>query len=438
MLRLFLTHFLFSKRAGSVIRSISWLTYLGMSVSVAALVIVLSVMAALNRRVQERTLAAEPHLFVGVRGVDQVDILRDHPVNAKLSSYPGWTWHLVENQDVILRTAEGRFQGAVARGYDAQGLKLVLGQVRDVQKAQSASGSESGPETETESGPGHESESESESNEDLELNLAGGEIIVGVDLAHSLGVFEGDYLMVLPPESLLLPPGETPIIERVLVRRILATNLSEVDSKAIFYKSTDTLKKLSKSASRHIGFEVWTTDSMKVDEYKNQVENLSGVYAETWKSRNSALFFALILEKLAIGVFLALASLVASFSLFSVMGLLISQKRREFGLLLVLGYSSRDVVNLISRIGIGLGFAGLLTGTVCGTLVSIYLEKYPLKILPDIYYDSDIPALVDPWFVGLVFVVGMLLVAIGAKLIAREMRGLNPSELLKSQARAQN
>lgn len=416
MLRLFLTHFLFSKRAGSVIRSISWLTYLGMSVSVAALVIVLSVMTALNRRVQERTLAAEPHLFVGVRGVDQVSIMRDHPVNAKLSSYAGWTRYLVENQDVILRTAEGRFQGAVARGYESQGLEFVFDQVRDVQKAQLGSGIDS--------------------TERLGVSLAAGEVVIGVDLAHSLGVFEGDYLMVLPPESLLLPPGEAPVIERVLVKQILVTNLSDVDSKAIFYNSKNSLSKLSKSASRHIGFEVWTTDSMNVDEYKNQIENLSGVYVETWKSRNSALFFALVLEKLAIGVFLALASLVASFSLFSVMGLLISQKRREFGLLLVLGYSSKDMVRLVSRIGIGLGFAGIFTGTILGTLVSSYLEKYPLKILPDIYYDSDIPALVDPIFVGFVCVIGLCLVVVGSKLIAREMRGLNPSELLKSQARA--
>lgn len=413
----FLVRFLFSPRAGAVIRRISWLTFGGLTVSVAALILVLSVMKALNSRIQDRTLAAEPHLWIDVPGITKPEVLEAHPVMAKINSHPEWSAHLQETQDVILRTLDGRFTGAMARGLSDQGLRMVFRQIEDVNRRQRSGPTVIGGETFRDFG-----------------TLEKGEIFIGVDLAHTLGVFEGDSLMVIPPEGFLLPPGEAPRFEKVRVREILRTNLADIDAKVLFYRRGVTLASVTGGASRRIGIEIWLDDPNRVDQVRTDLEKLSGVRGETWKERNSALFFALRMERLVIGLFLSIAALVAGFSLLSVLGLLISQKRKELGLLQALGLGPLGLRRLLMGIGMGLGGLGLAAGGVLGTLVSLYLQFFPLRVLPDIYYDAEIPAETDWFLVALVLILGVVLSYVGSRNVGRGLYRTSPSELLRHQA----
>jgi lipoprotein-releasing system permease protein len=254
--------------------------------------------------------------------------------------------------------------------------------------------------------------------------------MLGTDLAHALGVFEGDTLLVIPPEGLLLPPTEAPKFERVRIQQVITTNVPEVDGQQIFYMAGSTLRTLRDSASRRLGFEVRWPDPDQAWAAKEELSGFSDVLAQTWKERNSALFLALRLEKVMIGIFLGMAALVAGLSLVSVLTLLISQKRREIGLLQALGYSSFGVRRLFTRLGWILALMGLGSGLFLGTLVSLYLEWHPLNILPDIYYDSEIPAEVQFPFVLLVAVVGLGLAGFGARWAASSTVEASPSELL--------
>jgi lipoprotein-releasing system permease protein len=418
----FLFRFLFSKRAGAVIRRISWLTFGGLTVSVAALILVLSVMKALNGRIQERTLAAEPHLWIEVPGVNRPELLEAHPVSEKIRAHPEWKSHLQETQDVILRTLDGRFQGAVARGLSAKGLELVLSQIEEVNARQRNSGLRTFPKP--------------EELENREPRLRKGEVLLGVDLAHSLGVFEGDVVMIIPPEGLLLPPGEAPRFEKARVREILASNLSDVDAKTMFYLRGETLAGFTGSASRKMGIELWLDDPSRSFEVREDLEKLSGVKAETWQERNSALFFALRMERLVIGIFLGIAALVAGFSLLSVLGLLISQKRKEMGLLQALGLGPWGLRRLLIGLGMGLGGLGIFAGALIGTGLSLYLQFYPLRVLPDIYYDAEIPARTDWFLILLVIAGGLSLAYLGSRQMGAWVHRANPSELLRNQARS--
>ena len=414
----FLLRFLFSKRAGAVIRRISWLTLTGLTLSVAALILVLSVMKALNLRIQDRTLAAEPHLWVEVPGTQKVEVLESHPVMQLIRSHPTWRAHLQETQDVILRSQDGRFQGALARGLSKEGLEMVLKQIDDVNKKQKNSPVRFSSATLKE-----------------QAQLATGEVLVGIDLAHALSVFEGDSLMIVSPEGFLLPSGEVPRFEKVHVKEILTSNLSDVDAKTLFYVRGPTLSSFSGAASRRLGIELWLDDPGQADDVKEELQKLSGVRAETWKERNSSLFLALKLEKLVIGTFLGIASLVAGFSLLSVLGLLISQKRKEMGLLQALGMGPGSLRWLLVGIGMGLGGLGILGGGLLGSLLSLYLQFYPLRVLPDIYYDAEIPAQTDWFLVLMVMVTGLTLSYLGSRNVATWLRKVSPSELLRNQAR---
>ncbi len=388
-----------------MVRRISWLTIIGLGISVASLVLVISVMTALNRSVEERTLSVEPHLTIELPGVSKVELLEVHPLALKLKLVSGNQVHAFEMQDIMLRTMDGHFGGAIARGLTPQGLDLIL------KRSQKANRRESTEQT---------------------LNMGEAEIIMGTDLAVSMGVFEGDQLIVVPLDTLLLPQTEVPKYEKVRVKRIVSTALAEVDSKNIFYIRGQALKKLEKSASRRVGLDVWLPEPKNVDLVKGQLQTFPEAQVQTWKEKNSALFLSLRIEKVVIGLFLTLASLIAGFSLVSVLVLLISQKRREIGILQAIGMSPNKVRSLFLKIGLLLAGCGLGGGLILGTAASLYIEFHPLNILPDIYYDSAVPAFVEWRFVIAIFLIGGVLAFLGSKFSSASAAVLGPTEALRA------
>jgi lipoprotein-releasing system permease protein len=402
----FFRKYLFSPRAGAVIRKVSWLTVIGLGLSVTALIVVLSVMTALNHNIEDRTLAIEPHLTIQIPGVDQALLLEAHPLTAKLREHPEVKVDVFESQDVILRTLDGHFKGAVARGVTQQSLDRMLQEMQklDVKKKDLPYA----PET-----------------------LAAGEVIIGVDLAVALGVFEGDQLMVIPPEELLLPPTETPKYEKVTVRKIISTSLADVDAQGLFYVRGLALKSFKKAASKKTYIEVKVPNPYNMEPWKKELTGFPEARVETWRERNSALFFALKLEKMVISLFLGLAALIASFSMVSVLALLISQKRREIGILQAIGFSQKRVQRLFLQIGFALAMVGLGVGILIGSGISIWIEIHPLNILPDIYYDSQIPADWDPLFVLNILLAGVALALGGSYLISRNASLDSPADKVR-------
>lgn len=402
----FFRKYLFSERAGAVVRKVSWLTVIGLGLSVTALIVVLSVMTALNHNIEDRTLAVEPHMTIQIPGINQGTLLDAYPLTAKLREHPDVKVDVFESQDVILRTVDGHFKGAVARGVTQPSLNRMLQDMQNLDPKKK--GVPFLPET-----------------------LAAGEVILGVDLAVALGVFEGDPLMVIPPEELLLPPTETPKFEKVTVKKIISTSLADVDAQGLFYVRGLALKSFKKVASKKTYIEIKVPNPYNMEPWKKEVEGFPEARIETWRERNSALFFALKLEKMVISLFLGLAALIASFSMISVLALLISQKRREIGILQAIGFSQKRVRNLFLQIGFGLAMAGLLTGIMIGSGISLWIEAHPLNILPDIYYDSQIPADWEPLFVLTIFICGFILALAGSFLISRSASLEVPAEALR-------
>ncbi len=402
----FFLRFVILAKSGSVVRKIAWLTMIGLVVSITALVLVLSIMTAMNRSQRERTLAVEPHLIIEIPEAHTVQSVENHPVNFRLKELGSRESFAYESQDVIIRTTDGKFRGGIARGMSWDGLARMLKRIQPT---------------------GHKSDEYA----DL-TRPEPGEVVMGVDLAHALGVFEGDSILIVPPEGLLLPPSESPKYEKVRVRQILVTNVSEVDGQMIYYIAGETLTSLSAAASRKLGLEVRLMDADQAEDVQQKLVGFSDIVTQTWQERNSALFFALRLEKLMIGVFLGLASLIAGLSLISVISLLISQKTKEIGLLQAIGYSRAKVKKLFSNIGFLLAFCGIGGGLLIGGLLSLYLQWHPLNVLPDIYYDSQIPAEVQPFFMLVIAVVGLLLAYFGVRFSVNISVTAQPSQSLRN------
>ena len=405
---LFFERYLFSARAGSLVKRIAWLSMLSIGVAVAAFILVLSIMSGLHYNINLRILALEPHLIAEFEKDTSESIILNHEIVKEMKIKRGIEIQLFDRQEVFLRTVDGIFHGAVARGVSDQSLSSMLKKIMELSK-------------------------QSQSNSSTQFEIPGqDEVIMGSGLAKQMNVFEGDHVTVLPPESLLMAPGENPPFSKVLVKQIVSTNVSELDSQMILFQRGKSLVNFVKTGSRRVGYDIWLKDPYEASNLKKSLAKYKDIKIETWRERNSAVFSALKLEKLMLGSFLGLSALITTFSIWSVLTLLITQKKKEMGLLMALGFSSIGLRDLFQQVGLYLAGIGLGSGAILGILGGLYLEKYPLKVLPDIYYDSEVPARVDFLFVGLVLIIALIVIYGAVRLAMSRLLALKPAEALRS------
>jgi lipoprotein-releasing system permease protein len=399
-------NYLLSRRSGALVRIIAWHCVLGIGMGVAALIIVLSVMNGFNLTIRNRMLSVDPHLVIAQKTIPTKSELEKMTAIVNSVSRSGVDQiERYETQDMILRSMEGVFGGALAKGYDTDTLFAMQTRIWKGSKRETP--------------PPERASSE----------LSGNEVILGVDLARGLGIFEGDEVIIVPPETLLLPKGEIPRLQKFKVKALLNTQMPEFDSKFMFY-NIDKVNPKMKSIGRETGYEVRLHDPYEADRVKAKLEE-KGIHAQTWGERDTSLFFALKIESYAMALFLTLAVLITSFSIVTVMVLLMSQKRQDIGMFMALGLSMRRTRVVFLKVGLLLSYLGILAGVVLGAGICIFLEIHPLELLPDIYTDSTLPAKLT-WRI-LAFVLGMssLVAVLGSTLpVWRYVLG-SPAESLR-------
>ena len=363
----FFLKYLFSKTAGSLIRTISWIGFLGVAIGVMSMVVVLNVMNGLGDNMKSRLLAIEPHLIFNTQTQAQQKELLN-----KFAPHPDTYAFSFEQQDVLIRTSSGLYEGAIAKGMERAAL------VKTIQKIQQ--------------------QNDSFTNKSIVIN--DGEIFMGMGLARSLGVFEEDEVVIIAPESLLLPPGEAPKFDRVKVVGIIDVPDSKMVSKTIFYKKGKTFTSLGQTASLNKGVEVRLDDPDDYGKYSDVAD--SSLTVESWASRNSNFFYSLKMEKLLISILLSLTLLISNFAIITVLILLGIQKRQDMGLLMTLGLSPKKIRRFMMNISLLLSILGLFAGLLFGIVISLLLNDVTLSSLPDIYYDTTIPVKLDFIGVGLI------------------------------------
>ena len=388
-------------------KRISLLCVCSITVSVTALILVDSVMNLAHQVIQDRLLSVTPHLSVKVSGAKSFKDLVAHPSylflryhEKPLRVYP------YASLDAVLYKEWGAFQGVKLTSMREKDLQAFLknlylkGKGKDKDEdfhplAESLQGFKDSPR-----GQGFQ---------DLQdFQIKKNEAAVGVDMANYLSLFEGSSVHLILPESLLLPP-DVPLRQgKLTVKHLLHTN-TEADSKDIFY-SYGSLSGFESALGLDIRLAVWMKNPHKVSWWREQLASFADVQTEDWRQKNSTLFHALSLERWLIGLFLSLSTLIAGFSIVSVLTLLVSRKRHDIGLLLSMGLSLKRTKRLFHRIGFILSLVGIGAGTLLGLALSFYLQIFPLNILPSgVYREAEIGASVRFFSVFLIIGISVLL-----------------------------
>ncbi len=351
----FLKAYLFSEQANSHIKKMAWISLFGIILGTFSLIVVLSIMSGLNKSTEERLLNYEPHLVVK-------NINKDF--KKKIKTIKGITkFNAFQTQDVLIKTSEGYFNGAEAIGLKEKSLK----------EKKSFYSFDKRPLI-----------------YDFEDFLNGEGIFIGSDLAFELKIVVGDNIQLYKPETIIKNQLDLDFkdLKEVRILGILNSESGDKEGRVLIYNYQNLFKE--KTLSLFSGYEIYIKNPQNVKSYKEQLSQ-KGYEVETWKERNSALFLALKLEKFTMTFLLGLALLITSFSIMTLLILIVVQKQKDIGILLSMGFSKFKIRLLFGGIGAGISLCGVFIGGFLGIFVAIFLDIFPLKILPSIYQDQHLP-----------------------------------------------
>jgi len=218
-------------------------------------------------------------------------------------------------------------------------------------------------------------------------------ILIGKELAKTLGIFYGDKITAMSPRGRFSPLGMIPKVRQFVVTGIFETGMYEYDA-TLAYITIPEAQKFFDLGSRVTGLEIRVKDIYKADAVANALQDALGYpyYARDWKEMNRNLFSALRLEKIVMSLILIIMILVAAFSIICTLIMMVMEKGKDIAILKSMGATSRSIRTIFMFEGMVIGGIGTLLGLGIGFLVCWLLGRYHFISLPgDIYYITTLP-----------------------------------------------
>jgi lipoprotein-releasing system permease protein len=330
-------------RRNGFISFISGVSVLGIALGVAALIIVLSVMNGFQKEVRDRMLSVVAHVELYSATGEPLPDWRSVADQAK------------RNPSVLAAAPFVPAQALIARGDDMRGA-LIRGIV---------------PSEEAKVTP------LAASMKDTFARLRPGEwgVVIGIELARTLGVQEGDPLTVVAPSGQMTPAGIVPRLKQVKVVGIFNAGHYEYDSGLVLMHVEDAarlfrtggvtgvqLKLKDAQEARHVG-----------DELSKAFDG--GIVVRDWTRTNRNWFDAVQVEKRMMFIILTLIVAVAAFNLVSTLVMTVTDKQADIAILRTLGASPRSIMGIFMVQGALSGVLGTLGGLGLGLLVSFNLDS---------------------------------------------------------------
>jgi putative ABC transport system permease protein len=222
------------------------------------------------------------------------------------------------------------------------------------------------------------------------------DIVVGQGIKDELFLFNNQkvtlYFSSVNPSGFTLMPK----MKRFVYVGDFKSGLTAYD-KAYMYTSIDALRTLlKKSKTEYDGIHIYSDNAFEDKEkIKKELNDYSAGIVGWWQ-QNGNFFAAMEMEKKALFIVLMLIILIASLNIISSLLMTVMSRRKEIALLLSLGASSKEVKHIFLRLGIIIGFAGILLGIVLGFVGMYILGNFDIISLPaDVYGTSKLPLVLD-------------------------------------------
>lgn len=404
--------YLKAHRKDGFVGIVTIIAVVGVCLGVMALIIVLSIMSGFEADLKTKILGAHAHVVVQKKGDDfteyddvkrrilQVDGVKTAEAfvmgDAMISTDIGLSGTLVKGVDPEDRQATDELRKNVIKG--------DLDHLIDPSKipGQSSSLFEFPPPTSTktsttgEASPFELAVPKMRGMPKKKRLLPG--IIIGRELARTLRAYVGDTVKLVSPMSEDIGPlGPTPKLRRFRVAGIFYSGMYEYDAK-FTYISMKEGQRFFGMRKRVNGIEIKVKDVDDTSRIVQQLHRVLGGFPydiEDWRDMNKELFSALLLEKLAMFIALAMIVMVASFLIVATLVMIVLQRGKEIAILKSLGSSDASIMKIFVVQGLIVGVGGAVLGVVVGVVVCLLLERFGIPLDEKVFYIEQLPVVMN-------------------------------------------
>jgi len=404
--------FLFSKKTEGYVSIFSWFSIIGISLGVAAIIIVMSVMNGFRSNLTERLLGVNSHLNVYsfdeiIQGYE-IELLKKE-LNSK--NYEK-IFSSIETQGLVI--SNNISKGVVIRGYKKVNSDHYLYDNIVTKKLSS-----------------------------IDFD----KIVIGDALAKELKLKIGDQLKIAIPKTDKSLLGNIPRFKTLIVGGIFDFGMHEYDSSLVFISLELSRKLLLVENNSYNRVEFYLNNPLLVDNFKKVIDliiskNNLELYSLSWIDRNSSLMNALKVEKNVMFLILTLIIIVASMNIISGLIIFVKEKNKDIGILKTLGFNNLSILKVFFVIGLTIGLIGTVSGTFLGIIITENLQyiQFFLENLLDtklfseeIYFLSTLPSDIQYEEVLFVFFISITITILSTIFPAIRASNIDPIDTLKNE-----
>ena len=392
------------KKKEGFLKIISIFSFLGIMLGVAILIIVMSVMNGFRSELTNKILGINPHIMIQIYESE----LSDTYISNLKEKYSDFKINRTFNGEAVVISKE------FTKGVLIKGINKNEKNNHDFLNKYIIDGNYN--------------------------NFTEGSVILGNELAISLGVKVNDKFNIISSSFIGTPLGNLPRQETFTVAAIINSGFYEFDQNIVFMRQKDSLFLFDKN-KKDLTIEIYLNDPLKADSYKSEIQNLDDrFFVYTWTDLNKSFFGALKIERNVMFIILTLIIIVAAFNIISGLTILIKNKTKEIAVLKTLGLSDNSITKTFFLTGFTIGVLASITGVILGILFSFYIENirffvstvFNLEIFPsDVYFLDKMPSDINILSVGVIFIFSLLISAVASFFPARIVSKMKTIKALK-------
>ncbi len=396
--------YLKTRKKDGFLNIISIFSFIGISLGVAVLIIVMSVMNGFRTELINKIVGFNAHVTVKPY---------DTPINIeKLNNN---TLKLISNDLIFSNIGEAIVinkdytKGIVLRGYNNQDFSKL-----DIVKKGNFIGNSK--------------------------NLIKNYISIGKELSFDLNLEVGDKISIMSSAGIQTIVGNLPKQETFTINSIFDSGLSDFD-KNIAFINLNTLESFFNFEKKDRNLEIYLKNPSNIETIKPKVQEIfNNEFVYTWSDMNSSLFSALKVERNVMFIILSLIIIVAAFNIISGLTILVKNKTREIAILKSIGVLNKSITKIFFLVGIIIGTSATLFGIFLGVMFSLYIENlrsflsniFNISLFPEeIYFLSTMPSEINPSSIFVISICSIIITILVSIFPAIKASKLDPVKALK-------
>ncbi len=271
-------------------------------------------------------------------------------------------------------------------------------------------------------------------------NLKNNYISIGKELGFTLGLNIGDDISIMSSSGVETIIGSLPKKKVFTILSFFDSGLADFDNNVAFI-NLDTLEEFFNLSSKERYLEIYLKNPQNINDQKKIVQKIfPNEFVYSWSDMNNSLFSALKVERNVMFIILSLIIIVAAFNIISGLTILVKNKTREIAILKSIGVLNKSIVKIFFLIGTIIGCSATIFGIILGVVFSMYVENlrqflstiFDISLFPEeIYFLSTMPPEINPSSIFIISLSSILITIIVSIFPALKAAKLDPIKALK-------